>query len=56
MVNTADRIFTGAEWIIVIRFGITVETAGEQGGMLDRWLALAWTPHWLCDLCHHNAS
>lgn len=28
----------------LIRLGMTVETAGEQGGRQDRQLALAWTP------------
>lgn len=57
LVYIADKIFTGGgAWITcLIRFGITAETAGEQGGRQDRWLALARTPK-LCDFCHHDAS
>ena len=34
---------------------ITADTAQEEGGKQDRWLALVWTPK-LCDFCHHDAS
>lgn len=34
---------------------ITAETAREEGGKQDRWLALVWTRK-LCDFCHHDAS
>ena len=56
LVYTADKIFTGGggEWISVLSAWITAETAWEEGGEQDRWLASAGTPK-LCDFCHRDA-
>ena len=38
----------------VLSVWITAETAREEGGEQDRWLASAGTPK-LCDFCHRDA-